>query len=223
MLPPVEIRVVLDVSPQLAALAERIIAALSAAALARVAAPAADGIGRGAVSPPAVSHQAPSAPALDSGRPAPVVDGPRQESGVRRDTTPAVSPPAPARAGGWLTEARKEIIRREWPAGTSNVALRALLERAGGPPVPDSSRVATAAANLGVRRPQGFDGTRTPRAAAPAVPDLSAVEAEFDTVRQWAAQQGLAFDGDMQLVNHRRARLGLPAFVLVNHPAYRAA
>lgn len=226
---PMEIRVVLDVSPQLAALAERIIAALRGAP----AAPVADDIRRGAAPPSAVSRVAPSAPAPDSGQPAPAVVS---VAPLARPVPPAPSPPAaereaapvpPAaervRGSGWLTDARKEIIRREWPLGTSSVALRALLERAGGPPVPDGSRVATAAANLGVRRPPAFDGTRTIRAAAPAPPDLAAVEADFGAVRDWAARQGLPFDGDMQPVNHRRGRLGLPPFVLVDHPAYRAA
>jgi hypothetical protein len=63
----------------------------------------------------------------------------------------------PADANKTWTEARKEALRRLWPAGKSISEVRKLLERLPGTKLPSNTAIAAYAnVHLGVFRPPGF-------------------------------------------------------------------
>jgi hypothetical protein len=68
----------------------------------------------------------------------------------------AIPTAGPTREKTW-TEARKEALRRLWPAGKSISEVRKLLERLPGTKLPSNTAIAAYAnIRLGVFRPPGF-------------------------------------------------------------------
>lgn len=106
--------------------------------------------------------------------PAPVaVLHPAAPDAAAENVEPApASPPAAAASDGWAsgdtrgwaTEERRSVLRADWPAGTPIGEVRRKLEALPGPAVPSNDRIATAAAQIGLRRPKDFR-VHTPRDA----------------------------------------------------------
>lgn len=58
--------------------------------------------------------------------------------------------------GAWLTEDRRAVLTRDWPAGLRMEAIMAQLEVLPGPSLPVTKAVANRANLIGLRRPDGF-------------------------------------------------------------------
>lgn len=139
--------------------------------------------GAGAASPPAVAPRvapipkALGVPAPESGHesvaPAdkPVAPEPASahdaEPGPDAEPKPAPEPPPasaapaapcapPSPTRGWATPERKALLREAWPAGVMIGPLRDRLAALPGPPLPDNSAIASLAATLHLRRPEGW-------------------------------------------------------------------
>lgn len=196
MIPPVEFRVVLDVSPALAQLLGRVVQGLSdvanrlgtaewnrRAALDRAAMAAAQPApalparlwvrpavqqrsGADGLSPPG-SHRA------AGGAAAPEFPGTASDAVPAEAGAAAHAPPAGGRRRSvWLTPEREQVLRSGWRVGERVGDIRRKLEALSGGALPDNSAIAARAARLGLRRPQGFAGTR--RMAPGASPDAAA-------------------------------------------------
>jgi hypothetical protein len=128
----ITIRHVIDVSPGLAALLERLALAL-------------DGRRIGAGRFETVQEPGPAS-AVTAGTP--------PEELPRQNAPPA----AKAASGrGYRTAERLAVLQREWPAGQPVADIRAWMNALPGPPVPNNSMVSTWARERGLRRPEGFD------------------------------------------------------------------
>ena len=203
-----KIEVVVSASPELSELIGRLVASLQKfASPAQVAAVAA---------PPAViaaRHPVPAAP-----KPAPIV--------------PPIAvpppPPLPAKPGAnpdKFSDARLKMAAGMYGAGQTFATIILAVNRLPGPPWDEK-------AALNQRMRGGWQRIPQPAvdpvsASPPAPPPLRGgppifmdpdgkVPADFDQIVTWAGQRGIVFDGgNLDLVNRRRAGLGMKPFVCV--------
>lgn len=199
-----EVRITVDLSPDARAALDRLCRALSdhaqvfAEAIARCVAEIARTL---ETAPPMAVRTEPPAhmPEVSGAIGAP--------HGVAPPETPraTVARPSPASSAARVwSEERKEVLRREYPAGTPRAAILARINALPGPNVtPD--RMSVQAANMGLRRP-GREVARD--AAAP-------VETDHATALRWGAERGLdPHRLDLDAVNAKRRALGLPEFIV---------
>lgn len=222
----ISVPVIIDVSPRLEALIERLIAALVSSA--------------GGPPPPAATHVAPCAPAGETGQlPATdkvpglvsmeaehLVEWPRPDAARPVDKAP---PPSSVMKGGivrWSLE-RDAVLHEGWAAGTPTHILEQKINSLPGVVVP-RDRIPIRASALGLKRPAGAHGTHPAKAAAPVavspppaapkpVPVVDGVqEADVDAVRAWAGQRGLPFDrlSDLDRINAKRRSFAMKPFAL---------
>jgi len=221
----ITIRHVIEVSPELAALLERLVLALDGRGDARV----------NAQRPPREPGPAPAAQAAA---------GPPPEELPRQNAPPAALR-LPQR-----TREREAILRRDWPAGVATKDLAAAINALSGAPMSNGS-IAVWANALQLQRPVEYLATLKPNiqkmlaarglppvgaaappppvAVAPAVPQTERptppplpahsledgkVYATFAEIRAWAGFYGFAYDGsNMDRLNKLRAAKGLPPLV----------
>lgn len=151
--------------------------------------------------------------------------------------------PSPGRVS-WRTAERAEILRREWPKGTANTDIRAMMECCDGLPIPHNfaDLVSVWAGKFGLRRPEGSRSPPMPRPSQPPAkpvrfaherpsaaivvpppalpPALPAhpetVEMTFDQLKKYASAFGIPYDGrQVDQVNKIRARSNLPPVVQI--------
>jgi hypothetical protein len=228
----ITIRHVIEVSPELAALLERLVLAL-------------DGRRIGAGRSETVQEPGPASA---------VTAGPPPEELPRQNAPPAASGAVQGhRRSRWSSPERDAVLRAHWPAGSGYAVIWPLLEAASpGQPMPVlKDHIAARAAYLGLRRPPSAlvvhlaaaRAARAPRgvadapaapppppvAVAPAVPQTERpkppplpafsledgkVYATFAEIRAWAGFYGFAYDGsNMDRLNKLRAAKGLPPLV----------
>lgn len=133
----ITIRHVIEISPSLVSLLERI-------------APALDGRQEERSSTLAPSREPGPAPAAETGTPPQVL--PRQNA-------PAAVEAARRRApnGKYRTPERLEILKRDWPAGRYVHDIIAEMNALPGEPVPDQTRLVQWAGQYHLKRPEGWD------------------------------------------------------------------
>ncbi len=187
----VEVRITIDLAPELKAL----VVAL-AQAMQRTGHPAAP-----------VPASAPSAPA----EPVPPAAPPQPAAPVPGDAVPV--PPAQllqhGHRGTVWTPARLAVMEREYPKDTPIPTIYQLVMALPGPPVSIGS-IGTIASQHGIYRSK--------RTAADAAQASVSTPATYETIRQGAAERGLAPHAeplDLDKINRKRVELGRKPFVRV--------
>ncbi|MEJ0017509.1 MAG: hypothetical protein WDN25_13280 [Acetobacteraceae bacterium] len=170
---------------------------------------------------------APTPAAAASTVPAPAspeagADGGADRAEVRRPAAPAPKP-------HWCTEARRAVLRRLFDSPATPGQIKTALGAEPGPNLPNWDGIATYAnVVLKLRRgqvapvaPSALAGAMQPPPAEP--PDTTTpIVTDTTTIRAWAAQRGVTFNGaaDLAAVNATAHRIGHRPFA-IETPALR--
>jgi hypothetical protein len=196
----ISVPIMIDVSPKLEALLERLIDALISSA--------------GGLPPPASTHVAPCAPAGETGHQSTVSSG-----SPLVDATQSAS----ITRGGivrWSIN-RDAVLYEGWEIGTPTHILEAKINALPGAIVP-RDRIPIRASALGLKRPSLPAGARQASQSTRTQPVVDGIQqADVDAVRTWAAPRGLPFDqiADLERINAKRCQHGLRPFSLSHVPA----